>query len=168
MDFLALKMRAIHATASTRYHSASQMRVRVLHPSFFDFITNKERCTNSRSLVDVRSQEISLARRCLELMADSLGKNMAGMEDEAMLNVDVADLEERVKETLPSELRYACLHWASHMMATGQADEECLSMLNKFTCGSLLNWMEAMSLLGEVPRAILMIRDIYAWGVSEN
>ena len=101
MDFLALKMRAIHATASTRYHSASQMRVRVLHPSFVDFITNKERCTDSYFLVDVRFREIFLARRCLELMVGSLGHNLAGIEDE------MADLEGRVKEAHPSELRYA-------------------------------------------------------------
>ena len=93
---------------------------------------------------------------------------MARMEDETMRNVVVADLEGRVKNALPSELRYACLHWASHMMATGQADEKCLSLLNKFTRGRLLNWMEAMSLLGEVPRAILMMRDIHAWAVSEH
>ena len=30
----------------------------------------------------------------------------------------------------------------------------------------LLKWMEAMSLLGEVPRAILMMRDAHAWAVS--
>ena len=85
-----------------------------------------------------------------------------------MLNVDVADLEGRVKEALPSELRYACLHWASHMMATERADEKCLLLLREFTHGKLLNWMEGMSLLGEVPRAILMMRDIHAWAVSEH
>ena len=85
-----------------------------------------------------------------------------------MCNVDVVDLEGRVNEALPNELQYACLHWASHMMATGQPDEECLSSLKKFTHGKLLNWMEAMSLLGEVPRAILIMRDIHAWAVSEH
>ena len=101
-------------------------------------------------------------------MVDSLGKNMAGMEDEMMRKVEVTDLEGRVKEALPSELRYACLHWASHMMATGQADEECRATLKKITHEKLLNWMEAMSLLGEVPRAILMMRDVHAWAVSEH
>ena len=85
-----------------------------------------------------------------------------------MQNVDVFDLEGRVKNALPSELRYACLHWASHMMATEDANEKCLLLLNKFTYGRLLSWMEAMSLLGEVPRAILMMRDIHAWAVSEH
>ena len=139
---------------------------RVLHPSFVDFITSKERCTDSRFLVDVRSREISLALRCLELMVDSLGKNMARMEDETMRNIEVVGLEERAEKVFPSELRYACLHWASHMMASGHADKKCLSLLSEFAHGRLLNWMEAMSLLGEVPRAILIMRDMHAWGVS--
>ena len=139
---------------------------RVLHPSFIDFITSKERCTDNRFLVDVHSREISLAQRCLELMVDSLGQNMAGMEEETTRNIEVVDMKERVEKALPSELRYACLHWASHMMATGHADEKCLSLLNKFNHGRLLNWMEAMSLLGEVPSAILMMWDMHAWGVS--
>ena len=54
------------------------------------------------------------------------------------------------------------------MMAGEHADEKCLSLLEQFTHGRLLNWMEAMSLLGEVPRAILMMRDIHAWAVSEH
>ena len=140
--------------------------LRICHPSFIDFITNKKRCADSRFLIDVPSREISLAQWCLELMVGYLGRNMAGMEDEAMRNIDVVNLEGRVKEALHNELRYACLHWASHMMATEHADEACLSMLNRFTCGSLLNWMEAMSLLEEVPRAILMMRNIHAWAVS--
>ena len=90
---------------------------------------------------------------------------MARVEDETTRNVDVADLEGRVKEAFPDELRYACLHWASHMIASEHADE-CLPSLEQFTRGRLLNWMETMSLLGEVPRAILMMRDAHAWAVS--
>ena len=78
----------------------------------------------------------------------------------------MADLEERVKEAFPEELRYACLHWAAHMIATDHEDDRCSSILKQFTRGRLLNWMEGMSLLGEVPRAILMMRDAHAWAVS--
>ena len=92
---------------------------------------------------------------------------MVRMEDEAMMNIEVVDLAEKVEEALPGELRYACLHWASHVMATtGDAHEKYMSLLNEFTHACLLNWMEAMSLLGEVPRAILMMRDMHGWAVS--
>ena len=91
---------------------------------------------------------------------------MAGIEDETVQNVYVAGLEGRVKKVLPSELRYACLHWASHLKASKHEDEKCLSSLDQFTRERLLNRIDAMSLLGEVQRAILMMRDAHAWAVS--
>ena len=89
---------------------------------------------------------------------------MAEIEDWTMRNINVD--KGKVEKTISSELRYACLHWASHMIASEHADEKRLSLLDKFTHERLLNWMEAMSLLGEVPRAILMMRDAHAWAVS--
>ena len=139
---------------------------RIFHPSFIDFITNKDRCTDKRFLVDVPARETILAKRCLELMVASLRQNMATIEDETTRNVEVVDLEGRVKKAIPDELRYACLHWAAHMTAAEHADG--MSLLDQFTRGRLLNWMEAMSLLGEVPRAILMMRDAHAWAVSAH
>ena len=93
---------------------------------------------------------------------------MAEIEDWTMRNVDVDDFKGKVEKAISSELRYACLHWVSHMTASEDADEKCLSSLNQFTRGWLLNWMEAVSLLGEVPRAILMMRDAHAWAVSAH
>ena len=66
----------------------------------------------------------------------------------------------------PDEIRYACLYWASHVMETGDVYEECFPSLYQFTHERLLNWIDAMSLLGEVPRAILMMRDAHAWALS--
>ena len=135
---------------------------RVLHSSFVDFITNKEWCTDSDFLVDVRFREIFLARNCLEPITNSLRQNLAGIEDKT------ADFEGRVKEVIPSQLQYARLHWTLHMIATEHEDEMCLSSLHEFTHVSLLYWLEAMRLLGYVPRAILMMWDIHAWTVSGN
>ena len=99
-------------------------------------------------------------------MIKSLRQNMSEIEDWTMRNVNVDDFKGKVEKAFSSELRYACLHWASHMIATEHADEKCLPSLEQFTHGQLLNWMEAMSLLEEVPRAILMMRDAHAWAVS--
>ena len=89
---------------------------------------------------------------------------MAEIEDWTMRNINVD--KGKVEKTISSELRYACLHWASYMKASKHADEKCLSSLDQFTRERLLNWIDAMSLLGEVPRAILMMRDAHAWALS--
>ena len=137
---------------------------RIFQPSFIDFITDKDRCTDERFLVDVPFRESVLTKQCFDLMIASLSQNMARVEGETTRNDDVANLEGRVKETIPDELRYACLYWASHVMETGDVHEFLMS-LKQFTHERLLNWMEAMSLLGEVPRAILMMRDAHTWAV---
>ena len=139
---------------------------RILHPSFVDFITHKERCTNEMFWVDVPAKEAGLAKRCLDLMVDTLKQDMAGIKDETMPNDDVVEFNEKVDRALPSQLRYACLHWASHVAAIRHADEKCLPLLAEFTRRCLLNWMETASLLNEVPRATLMLRDMYSWAVS--
>ena len=154
----------IHVPSSST--NAANEAPRIFHPSFVDFIIDKDRCTEEPFWVDVPVREIAITMRCLEIMEQSLKQNMAGIEDGTMLNAEVAGLEEKVERAIPSELRYACFHWASHVMATKDAGGECLSLLDEFTHGSLLSWMEAMGLLGEVPRAILMLRDVHAWTVS--
>ena len=90
-------------------------------------------------------------------MVDFLRQNLARIEDETLQNIEVADLEGRVKEVLPSQLQYERLHWA--LTAIEHADEKCLSSLHEFIHGSLLNWTEGMRLLGEMPCAILMMWD---------
>ena len=58
--------------------------------------------------------------------------------------------------------------YTGHMIESKHADEKCLSLLEQFTHGRLLNWMEAMSLLEEVPWAILIMCVAHAWAVSEH
>ena len=110
----------------SRVPTAPGKSAQVLHSSFVDF-TNKEWCTDSHFLVDVLFREIFFAQHCLELIINSLRQNLARTEDET------ADVEGRVKEVLPSQLKYARLHWALHMMAIEHADENCLSSLHAFT-----------------------------------
>ena len=140
--------------------------LRIFHPSFTDFVTSKERCMNSNFLVHVPTQEELLGHRCLEIIIESLRHNVADIEDETTQNVDINGSKEKVEKGFSSELRYACLHWASHVIAIEHADEKCQSSLDQFTRRCFLNWVEAMNLLEEVPRAILMVRDVHAWAVS--
>ena len=146
--------------------SSPDEALRVFHPSFIDFITNKTRCDDARFFIDVPKQERYLAHRCIEIMTKSLRQNMAGIEDHTMLNNEVTNFEERVLQVLPAELKYACLYWTSHMLAVECVEHDTESLLSKFLHERLLNWMEAMCLLKAVPQAIVMMRDGHAWAVS--
>src|SRR6202035_1074754 len=52
--------------------------VRLLHPSFFDFITNPIRCPNPAFVVNAAAQHTLLARACLEAMLQGLRQDICG------------------------------------------------------------------------------------------
>ena len=81
---------------------------RVLRLSFVAYITNKERCHDDQFLVDVPSKNRILAQHCLEIMTESLRRNMVEVEDWTMRNVEVEDFKGKVEKAISSELRYAC------------------------------------------------------------
>ena len=139
---------------------------RVYHQSFIDFITEKSRCRDDRFFIDVPSLETLHAFRCLEFMTIELKSNMAGMVTQTTLNNEVPDLGRQVKKAISGELRYACINWVSHIVATKSLDTKTMSLLSDFIRNCMLYWMESMSLLGEVPHAILMMKDVYTWSVS--
>lgn len=138
----------------------------VSHLSFVDFITDKERCTDNLYFVDVPLQENIVAARCLTLMTFCLKENMAEIEDFTLLNNEVTDLDENIKESFEDEHKYACIYWTSHLMAVDHADEDTIDVLNEFLKTVFPTWIEVMSLLGQIPRATSMLRDVHEWAVG--
>ncbi|KAG8717076.1 hypothetical protein FRC09_014771 [Ceratobasidium sp. 395] len=138
----------VKALSSVLYeHGGPGGPVRVYHPSFEDYITDSAR---SRDFyVDLRHYNGLLAECSLETMLDELRFNICGLETSHILNVDIPSLDQRVQAAVPGHLRYSCLHWYSHI-AQSEADS-IADQLKLFLFGdSLLYWIEALSLLGEL------------------
>jgi hypothetical protein len=126
--------------------------VRLFHPSFPDFITNEERCTDSRFLVSRSEGHLQLATRCLEIMNDGLRQDICDIQDPSLDNSDVDDLEERLARAAPSELRYACQYWHIHLRNAGLVlDSGLLLALETFCTRHLLHWVEILSLMNMLP-----------------
>jgi hypothetical protein len=126
--------------------------IRLLHPSFFDYITNPARCLNSKFTVDARSQHTLLARACLSVMK-RLKRDICGIKDPSVLNSEVDDLPTRIKTQIPPELQYACRHWAWHV--SNGVVSEILTLLEEFCSKHLLYWVEICSLLGDLRGALI-------------
>lgn len=98
--------------------SSDNVPPRTFHPSFPDFIQDNRRCTDNRFLVCPQESERRLAEECLKRLIEKLRKGMLGPDlDFNLVNSEVPDLEGRVARAFPSELRYACRFWASHLDA---------------------------------------------------
>lgn len=146
--------------------SSPNQMARIFHPSFADFITSQDRCTDERFRIDLADQNAHLANRCLLQMLRNLHQNMIEIPDPRQLNEEVDDLDKRVKDKFTDGLEYACLYWTNHVKGTVEFNERIEELLHIFTSQFLLNWIEVRSLLKSIPKAIENMRDVYTWSVS--
>jgi hypothetical protein len=139
---------------------------RIYHPSFPDFLTDPSRCSDPRfTIIVVPTHERWHTLRCFELMSKFLKRDMADIGDPSLLNNEVEGFEHKVEDALPSEARYACLYWMSHLSRVDQGDEAVVRALKDFSMRFMSWWFEAMSLLGSIPTAASSIREAHRWAV---
>ncbi|KAG8711758.1 hypothetical protein FRC08_015493 [Ceratobasidium sp. 394] len=131
--------------------------VRVSHPSFMDYITDKSR--SKELCVDLEQQNTMLAERCLETMTKELQFNMCGLETSHLLNQEVPGLDVRVRDAIGGHLGYSCMYWASHLvMAREQPlDDPLRAFLFE---RQLLYWIEVLSLLGKLGVALSSLLEL--------
>jgi hypothetical protein len=132
--------------------------IRLLHPSFFDFITNPLRCQNPKFVVDTKTQHTFLARSCLQAMTN-LRRDICGIKNPSVLNSEVDDLSARIETGILPHVQYACRHWASHL-AQAIFSDNVVNLMEEFCTKKLLNWLEVCSLLGELRSALLSLNAI--------
>ena len=131
--------------------------IRLLHPSFFDFLTDRDRCLHPKLVVDTTAQHTLLAHACLGAMRD-LRRNICKIESPTIHNTEVDDLPSRIKQYIPPHLQYACRHWVSHFM-NAMVSDVLIDLLRLLCSEGLLYWVEVCSLLGDL-RNLLLSLDV--------
>jgi hypothetical protein len=134
--------------------------LRLRHLSFAEFLTDAERCRDTRFLVVQNEQHHQLALGCLRIMKTGLKFNICGLETSYVRNDDVADLSERIATMIPSRLQYSCRFWAAHLCQLTSGLGHFGSLLKEVRdlfCIRLLYWLEAMSLIKEVPASLVAL-----------
>jgi NACHT domain len=126
--------------------------VRLIHPSFHDFLIDINRCDDVNFVVDAGAQHTLLAERCLRVL-QGLSPDICKIGDASLCNDEVADLSSRIATYIPSYVQYSCRHWASHL-SDDYCNDETLGLLHSFCSTQLLNWLEVMSLLRELDSAV--------------
>jgi hypothetical protein len=87
--------------------------LRLHHPSFRDFLLNKERFSDLNFWIDEKQAHRTLADKCIRLMSNSLKQDVCGQEAPGTLVTDVKS--NQIEQCLPPEVRYACLYWIQHL-----------------------------------------------------
>ncbi|KAI1032369.1 hypothetical protein LB504_013206, partial [Fusarium proliferatum] len=130
--------------------------VRLLHLSFRDYLITNE----SEFRVDERHTHQALAKQCLRVMRSALHENICGLSfpGTRRSTVDSSELEER----MPSQLQYACIHWAYHYME-GDPKSNDDNEVHDFLAIHFLHWVEASSLMGRIKECLDSLRSLARW-----
>ncbi|KAG4437673.1 hypothetical protein IFR05_006835 [Cadophora sp. M221] len=129
--------------------------LRLHHPSFRDFLLNKDRC--GVSWVDEKEAHQRLATSCIQLMSQTLKKDICDMHAPGTQASQVDCT--RLQECLPPEVQYACLYWVQHLQRSGaqasDGEEAC-----QFLQAHLLHWLEALGWMGKTLEGIQAILSL--------
>ncbi|OCK77258.1 hypothetical protein K432DRAFT_259588, partial [Lepidopterella palustris CBS 459.81] len=128
--------------------------IRLLHPSFRDFILAKERCQDPQLWVDEKEAHKTLADACIRIMSVRLRRDICGLRAPGTLAKDIQAYQ--IEQYLPAELQYACRFWIEHLL---KSDTQFLDkgQVHIFLREHLLHWLEALSLIGKVSEGVLSI-----------
>ena len=139
--------------------------VRPFHKSFPDFITDPDRCTNQKFYVSPPQCHSDLLAACLNLMNQTLVKNMCQLPD-AVANSDVKNLKEMIEEHITPALQYACVSWYTHLIDVHMVPDyisKITSTLHKFLETKFLFWLEVLSVLGATRNAVDALQVTKVW-----
>ncbi|KIM86453.1 hypothetical protein PILCRDRAFT_326973 [Piloderma croceum F 1598] len=126
--------------------------VRVLHPSFADFITHTDPRTYPW-VIDAPSRNFYLALACLERLHLSLKQNMC--------NLTLSS--NQLKGSLSQDVSYSCLYWIDHVCAVQASAKEVWDRVECFLTLHLLHWFEAMSISKRSIDTIKLLQDLEDW-----
>jgi len=131
--------------------------IRILHPSFRDFLLDRRRCFDIRFWIDDKERHINLFRNCLELMSAHLRQDICDLREPGILVPEIPD--NIIKDAIELDIRYACRYWVYHFQQ-GNSVREDNDRILQFLRQHLLHWLEVLCLVGQVSEAVLMIADL--------
>lgn len=123
-----------------------------MHKSFVDYLISADA---GRFRITTCKAHLSAFDRCHATMETALHFSMGSIKSSYDLDDDDPELRSRLDACISRETRYACHHWAQHLMGTDSTSSATIAPHIKQLSLSLrelcqlrvLFWMEVMSLL---------------------
>ncbi|KAG8748663.1 hypothetical protein FRC10_000054 [Ceratobasidium sp. 414] len=135
--------------------------VTILHESFQDYMFDQQR--SDIFYCDKREHHKRLAHACFDLIdAPSPPFNICKLESSYLLDREVPNIDQRVKEAISPELLYACRCLGTHVELAGDS-EDLLNRLHEFLATRLLLWIEVLNLNRRMDAAISQLHRLRTW-----
>ena len=132
-------------------HVGETERIRILHPLFYDYLS--DRCRDQPWSIDLERHNQELALRCIKLLEKELHENICDMTLPYLSR----------KNTLPEALSYACKFWIEHICLVLDVTNDIVDRIYDFLIKHLLHWMEAMAILNSHDDTIRSIHNLMEW-----
>ena len=136
--------------------SGTDRAIRLHHPSFRDFLYDRNRCRNQSLCVDQVAVHKVLADRCINVLS-VLRKDICHLTSAGTMIKDVAPAV--LARHLPDEVQYSCRYWLGHVQH-GHVNLMDDGPVHRFLRASCAYWLEAMSLIGRVSEAIIIMMKL--------
>jgi len=137
--------------------TSQESPIRLLHPSFRDFLLDQQRCKDSQLWVDKKRAHGDLFVSCLKLMSKHLQRDMCNLRLPGALVSEIKDGV--VKDCLPLDVQYACRYWVGHLEQSNVTLRDN-DQVHIFLRKHFLHWLEALSLIGKISDGVLMVRSL--------
>ncbi|KAG8736160.1 hypothetical protein FRC10_009644 [Ceratobasidium sp. 414] len=132
-----------------------------LHDSFASYLSDPRR--SGKFYCDVRQDHALLAQLCFDVInMASPAFNVCNLESSYLLDREVADIDQKVKDSISQIMGYASRHWATHLVLAGPS-EALLTSLHNFLSRRLLLWMEVMNLQHYISGAVELLHSVSTW-----
>lgn len=133
---------------------AHEPALRLLHPSFADFLFSRERCGRDMWHFNPVICHRNVTLKCLDRLSNGgLKRNICN------LTLSAAPMGEKV----PGDIAYACAFWITHMCSNNDDVLLFVGDLEVFLTKHLLHWFEAMSILGKSKETIPLLGNLHRW-----
>ena len=157
-------LRSLHSLLNISTSQPDPAPIHVLHKSFPDFLTDSQRCTDKRFLIDPSTCHRDILLSCLRLMKAKLKRNICQLDDLIHIS-QVRDLSERRRTYIGSTLEYACCFWVGHLreIVSSPDDQGVHKAIDEFFTTSFLYWVEVLSLVRNLNAGVYALNDIEQW-----
>ena len=127
--------------------------VRILHPSFADYLTDRLRCGSETRYINVGFHHRSLAIHCIDHLDGVLKQNICNLTLSQPLG----------NQHLPQTMAYAAASWIDHVCMIIDGVDSVVVILESFIIRHLLHWLEAMSVLKKSRSTVEMFRRLQVY-----
>ena len=129
--------------------------IRILHPSFADFISDHLRCGSFSWHINTSTHNRCFAIICLNYLGRVLRRNIC----------DLKLSFSSVNEVLSDAISYTCLSWMDHIfdITDSEGTEFIVDTLEQFLFQHLLHWLEVMSILNKSRTTVASVHRLLNW-----